>query len=124
MFGETNWNKNGPGRACMANSNESLADNMYCDFEILDPTSELAQAGEEEMEILFHNLIVTEAATLAATNIDPSGTAGITNLVETDSAAFIKALPGGFKSVLENTIEGEKRSQKKRLRIDISKFWH
>ena len=107
----------------MSNGNEALADTIYCDFEILNPTSALAKTGEEKMETIFQTRITKEAATLATTNVGSSGTAGVTNPVGNNSDAFIQALIGGFKQVLENTSGGEKQSQKKKTVDRYSKTW-
>ena len=53
VFVERNRGNDGPGKDCMANGNENLAETIYSEFEILDPTSVLAKAGETEMESLY-----------------------------------------------------------------------
>ena len=97
VFAESNWENNGSRKDCMKNGNENLAETIYCEFEILDPTSNLAKAGEEEMETLYQIPIMKEAETLAPPANDSSGTAGVTNPGGTDSTTFLQALTGGFK---------------------------
>lgn len=123
MFGETNWENNGPDRAYMSNGDEALANIIYCDSEILDPIPSLFKAEEEKMETILQIPITKEAATLATTNVDSSGTTGVTNPVGNDSSAFIQALTGGFKQVLKNTSGEGKRSQKKKTVDRYSKTW-
>ena len=48
VFAEGNWANDGPRKDCMANGNENLAETIYSEFEILDPTSVLAKAGEQK----------------------------------------------------------------------------
>ena len=66
-----------------------MAETIYCEFEILDPISDLAKKKEGEMETLFQIPIMKEASTLASTNDNSSGTAGVTNPVGNDSTTFI-----------------------------------
>ena len=106
VFQESNWENDGPGKDCMKHGNEHLAESIYCEIEILDPISALAMAGKEEMENLYQLPIMKEADTLAPPVHESSGTAGVPNPGGTDSNAFIQALTGGFKEVLNNTSGG------------------
>ena len=64
-----------------------------------------------------------EAETLAPPENDSSGTAGVTNPGGSNSTAFIQALTGGIKDVLNNISGGGKRSQKKKTMDRYSKTW-
>ena len=122
VFQESNWANDGPGKDCMQHGNEHLADTIYCEFEILDPTSALARAAAEEMEIQYQLPIIKEAETLAPPADAASGTAGAPNPVGGNSSAFIQALTGGFKEVLDNTSGGENDPPRRKLWIDIVKL--
>ena len=93
----------------MKNGNENLAETIYCEFEILDPTSVLAKAGEVEVENLYRLPIMEEAETLPPPAHESSGPVGVPNPGGADSTAFIQALTGGFKEVLNNTSGGGKQ---------------
>ena len=54
---------------------------------------------------------------------ESSGVAGVANPGGSDSTAFIQALTGGIKDVLNNTSGGGKRSQKKKTVDRYSKIW-
>ena len=75
------------------------------------------------MENLYQLPIMKEAETLAPPENESSGIAGVTNPGGSDSTAFIQALTGGSKDVLNNTSGGEKRSQKKKTVDRYSKTW-
>ena len=107
----------------MANGNENLADTIYSEFEILDPTSVLAKAREVEMETLYKLPNTDEAKTLASPEKDFGGRAGVPNPGESDSTAFIQGLKGGIKDILNNTSGGGGGGpRKRRLWIDIVKL--
>ena len=53
VFAESNWENDGPEKNCMKNGNKNLGETIYYDFEILDPTSDLSKAGEEEMQCIL-----------------------------------------------------------------------
>ena len=107
----------------MKYGNELLAESIYCEIEILDPISALAMAGKEEMESLYQLPIMKEADTLAPPVHESSGTAGVPNPGGTDSNAFIQALTGGFKEVLNNTSGGGNNDPRRRkLWTDIVKL--
>ena len=121
VFAEKNWTSDGPGKDCMANGNENLAEMIYSEFEILDPTSALAKAAEVEMKDLYQLPIMREAETLASPDNGASNTAGVPSPGGSDSTAFIQALTGGIKDVLNNTSGGENDPRKRNLWTNIVK---
>ena len=62
--------------------------------------------SEAEMENLYQLPIMKEAETLASPDKDSSRTAGVPSPGGSDSTAFIQALTGGIKDVLNNTSGG------------------